>query len=186
MLTRQDGSTAWYRAPRRAVDDVCVVQDLDPNAPVAHVGITHRSFRFPRPHLLEAQVVSCKPHVPRGLHRHGSLLDLGRHRLYRQQHRIAGGHIHSGHLRGAELVRMPDKIRLYQLDAVSVRCAVGVDLVWLHVGLLSQDIDHGAWVRSGGSADLLWVHPGGYTAHHAPLPCGGGDCGCHLALPGHH
>lgn len=153
---------------------------------MAYVGVADRLLRFPWPHLLEAQVVPYKPPVPRRLHRHGSILHLGHCVLYRFQDCAAGALLHAGHIHRAELVCMPEQVRLYALGTVPLWRALGGCAVWLHVHVLPQQQHGRSRVWRCLRAHLFWIHPGGHTDDYAPLPCRGGDCGVHLALPRHH
>ena len=50
----QDGSAPGYRRRKLRFDDVRIVQELDPDAPVDDVGVCVWRVRLPRPHFLEA------------------------------------------------------------------------------------------------------------------------------------
>lgn len=104
----QDCPTSRNRSCELCFDDLCDVQELDPDQPVDAVGVVLWRARLPWPYLLEAQVVSHQPILPVYLYRHGSILDFSHCLVYRFQDCATRSHVYLWHLCSAQSVCLPE------------------------------------------------------------------------------
>ena len=103
-----------------------------------NMSLVVRSYWFHAPHLLEAQVVSHEPSLPGWFHRFRSLLRFRHCLILRIAHCSPSRSPHRGHLRRLDLVRLPDKIRLYIMDAIPLWRTVGIDSLWFRGHVLPR------------------------------------------------
>jgi len=136
--------------------------------------------------LLETKVLSYEPPLPRRIYGPWSILYI-RHRIILSvSHRAPSSSTHNGHLHRPYAVRMPDEIRFYLMDAISIRWSVGLNPIWIHGYVLPREHLGRACILGSRGLDIFGIHLGWHSINHETHACRGGNRCCDQPLPWHH